>query len=805
MIKSRSKFLTILCLALVTCVCFAIGCFTLTKVNADEQTETSTVHVETILMDEGAQVRFKSAQGEHADKSGIRFTLYVNQQHYNTFTNPVVGIYVARESDLTTELDMSTPAKAPANAKHFIARSVEELSGDEAETIQDTYSLKGVLYGAPEEEYGEKLVANGYIKEADADISTVNFQGEAQTRSIAQVASAILANGSETDASNISDLKEYVDKFTAVQANFTMDTAVRTDMYKTAEPTLNVQNPAGLVATWDSSNKEVATVDADGNITRVGKGETDITATVGNKTITSKLTIGDPVPLIVDENTYSDYVNGDVPNKFIGAEELAELSIAGDYAGNATQFMIKGKVTNAGYRIKVPYTEQDFDALKADYNTVTMWLSATGVLTNSFNIDTGVTTFAKLAGAGGFGVTPKWQKLSITMDQFISLVDFETGTASVLATAHWSEGTYTDDVSLYFGDMIFEYVEPTILKVNADNYTKIYNDSDGALNNARTFVTNAECVTAGITGDYTGNATKFPTVNRFNKYTNPYTVDELNSIKNDFTHVTMWWAFTSTNEGKVYLYDSGIEGVVAPGTTAYTKNTWYKWTITIDQYIQLAAANNYEYVCPMYTTGDGSGGLSAMYSTASNTNFYFGDMYFEYIEPIILKVTADSYTGYYNNDIPSSYISAEDLATLNIAGDYTGNAVRFNMSTYKTNGGYKIKIPYTEQELLALKSKYNTVSTYVAITGVNGGRFFVDTAASRANYIANLAGYTELSITPTWQKISITIDQLITSMNSTTAEVKNYCPLIATSGAYATYDTNVYMYFGDMIFENIAE
>lgn len=327
----------------------------------------------------------------------------------------------------------------------------------------------------------------------------------------------------------------------------------------------------------------------------------------------------------------TDYVNSAVVKSYISADALDKLNIEGGYDGAATRFAIKGVITNSGYTVKVPYTEQELVALKADYNTVTMWLSATGVLTNSFNINTDVVSFAKLAGAGGFGVTPKWQKLSITMDKFISLVDFETGTARVLATAHWSNGTYTNDVSLYFGDMYFEYIEPTILKVNADNYTKIYNDSDGTLNNSRTFVTNAECVTAGITGDYTGNATKFPIVNRFNKYANPYTADELNSIKNDFTHVTMWWAFTSTNEGKVYLYDSGIEGVVAPGTNAYTKNTWYKWTITIDQYIQLAAANSYQYVCPMYTTGDGSGGLSAMYSTAANVNFYFGDMIFENI------------------------------------------------------------------------------------------------------------------------------------------------------------------------------
>ena len=341
----------------------------------------------------------------------------------------------------------------------------------------------------------------------------------------------------------------------------------------------------------------------------------------------------EPTILKVTSGNYSNYFNPDVTNAYISATRLETLDIDGNYSGDATQFMIKGKVTNAGYRVRVPYTEQELIVLKDNYNTVTMWLSATGVLTNSFNIDTNYTnTFATLAGADGFGVTPKWQKLSITMDKFISLVDFETGTAFVLATAHWSNGTYADDVSLYFGDMYFEYIEPTILNVNADNYTSYYN-TDG---------------------------------------------------------------------------------------------------------------------------------------------------------------------------IPRTYVSAEDLATLNILGEYTGNAVRFDMSTYKTNGGYKIKIPYTEQELLALKSKYNTVSTYVAITGVNGGKFFVDNATSRANYIANLAGYAELSITPTWQKISITIDQLITSMNSTNATVKDYCPLIATSGAYATYDTNVYMYFGDMIFENIV-
>ena len=827
MIKSRSKILTTLCLVLVACVCFAIGSITKTKVNADQQAVTPTVDVETILMDEGAQVRFKSAEGEHADKSGIRFTLYVNQQHYSTFTNPVVGMYIARESDLTTEFDMSTPEKAPASAKHFIANSVAELAGDDAETIQDTYSLKGVLYGAPESEYGVKLVANGYIKEADTDISTVNFPGTAQTRSIAQVASAILANGAETDESNVNDLKEYVDKFTAVQANFTMDAAVKTDMYKTAEPTLNVVNPAGLVATWDSSNKEVATVDANGNVTRVGKGETDITATVGNKTVTSKLTITDPAPLIVDENTYKNaytYDGATYFSTFVDKDSEELSSFTGDYHGNATKF----RLNNAhNYWLINDYTAEEISKLSLEYNKVTLWFAVDNIATGYLHLMENKSSFSNkvfsnenINAPGRHTLTSennkKWEKWEITINQYIALTtggyvdgskllfhayfdpaakdpafsavegtevtfyigdiefyfdpyivkvnsathteihnsslsqmyieagadeikDFSgeyngsakrflattnagyklnnpytskqlesiksmgytnvslyfahsimNGTASTreqsnpstvnsilysakaldwsnryftyeptgsqLACGTWykatitidqymslitgadestgntgtvlimalggTSGTNTATKYIYVGDIFFE--EPTIIDVDPISYTKIFNND---LNGYRSYVDRDTWVSEGITGDYTGNATKFSSVNRFQKYTNPFTEEELNALKDRYTHVSMWWAYTATGEGgSVYLYNAGFEGKFDSSTNVYARNVWYKWTITIDDYIELVSANNYEYLTPTYTAG-----TTDQYITASGASFYYGDMIFENI------------------------------------------------------------------------------------------------------------------------------------------------------------------------------
>lgn len=355
----------------------------------------------------------------------------------------------------------------------------------------------------------------------------------------------------------------------------------------------------------------------------------------------------EPSVALVDEATYTLFENKDVGTvKYVSAAELATLGIEGEYTGNAAKFsVVGGAATNKGYKIKNNYTAEELAILAQSYNTVTMWLSATGITSNSLNIDTNVENFATKAAAKSFGVTPQWQKLTLSMEEYIKLVattDYKY--CPLLATAHWSNGTY-ENLSIYFGDIAFSYVEPvveepTIVTVDSSNYRTIWN-----ADLPPTYVDKDTWTAAGITGEYTGNAVKMKLgSNQSYKIINEYTVEELNEIAKSYNTVSLWFAIKMSTDGTV-LYCNMLDGsktfisMAFPNdqATATVKSQWIKVSISIQEYIAMLkkatytpnggetrdgdwSRSNYSSYCPL---------IRFYLESPTAGDVYVGDVFFE--------------------------------------------------------------------------------------------------------------------------------------------------------------------------------
>ena len=87
--KMKKKTFALLCNTFIFALAFGVSLWAMPTKKAKADTFT----VETIQMVEGASVRIGET-GEHAEKEGLRFSLLVSKEYYESFENPVVGMYV---------------------------------------------------------------------------------------------------------------------------------------------------------------------------------------------------------------------------------------------------------------------------------------------------------------------------------------------------------------------------------------------------------------------------------------------------------------------------------------------------------------------------------------------------------------------------------------------------------------------------------------------------------------------------------------------------------------------------------------
>ena len=160
--------------------------------------------------------------------------------------------------------------------------------------------------------------------------------------------------------------------------------------------TVTPDNATHPEVTWDSSNKEVATIDQSGNVTIVGAGTTTITATAGGVIAEHTLVIGET--LTKEAVVKVTYANGTVVNSGTGSDVVID-TVVRNAEKNATAFehtdnntFVKGLNGDANGALQTNNSKGSYLLIK-DYNlgtsdfTISAWVY--------------VADMSKLSGGGG--------------------------------------------------------------------------------------------------------------------------------------------------------------------------------------------------------------------------------------------------------------------------------------------------------------------------------------------------------------------------------------------------------------------
>ncbi|MBQ9734785.1 MAG: hypothetical protein IJV95_02880 [Clostridia bacterium] len=347
----------------------------------------------------------------------------------------------------------------------------------------------------------------------------------------------------------------------------------------------------------------------------------------------------------VDQNTPGVAIyNNDIVSTFVAAGDDAIKDFTGGYTGNAVAFKI---ASNPNYRIKCSYSAEVVRAIGKEFNRVSMWIAVDGIesgyagMMNAGHIE-GYNSFQYKA----MGTTlvlksnqKQWIKISMSANEFADICGINE---YLNAFYIYCEGTLGENAKVYVGDIEFYQEAPsTVAIIDSATYKTVWN-----ADLQPTYVAAADLATAGLTGEYTGNAARFNIANNGGyRIINKYTVDELNLIAQDFDVISIWIAVAGYESGHLGIYDikdpsegrdafltTALGGQGSFTTLGLTNNTWKKVSLPINDYINLLkettgdwARKDYTSYCPLfriYTEGLNSG-------SANKAQIYIGDIVFE--------------------------------------------------------------------------------------------------------------------------------------------------------------------------------
>ncbi len=300
-----------------------VGGMTAISANADnEAVKTSAFTVET-----GASIRY-------SDPTGIRFKVKLGQTQYEELVDASAGTPVYKSSKalyatiapmtVIDEMTFDSNGLASLNGKGEVKVDVSTIRQGDADEKEDTnyYYANVVLGNVLYENLGREFVAIAYTKSGET-ISLMETK-PVEGRSVAYVASAVLADTSlSLDSTKQALLNEYVQLALAYEDGTVEETAK--ENYKNgdslsvnptlcvATKTMKIGDAFALTATldtevklfgkWTSSNADVATVDASGNVTAVAAGEATITYSVYGETATCEVAVQDADNVLLDSWT----------------------------------------------------------------------------------------------------------------------------------------------------------------------------------------------------------------------------------------------------------------------------------------------------------------------------------------------------------------------------------------------------------------------------------------------------------------------------------------------------------------------
>lgn len=277
--KNIKKILTVSCIAsFALTVALGVGVFAIPKAETDFSDFT---------MDAGAGVRMDNP-------TGIRFTANVGAKtkaSLENATDVTFGMLIAPTLGSDGKLTLDDVSDTSVKAKNLVTAVWSDGSTDW--TAKTAVGYNGAIVGGetvdfPKEKYSVALNAVGYVTYTIDDVTTTAYTKSTASRSLAQAVANALANG-VVDTNGF--LLDVLDKASVtVEVPKTLNMLVgRTEML------MATTSPANCTVVWSSDNESIATVDENGVVTAVAKGETAVTATLGDQVATTVVTVDEYV------------------------------------------------------------------------------------------------------------------------------------------------------------------------------------------------------------------------------------------------------------------------------------------------------------------------------------------------------------------------------------------------------------------------------------------------------------------------------------------------------------------------------
>ncbi len=337
-------------LGLSALVCLSCG---VAAVSASASEPTSTTAFEMVS---GASIRY-------SDPSGIRFKVKLGQTEYASLVSD--GAYKDGKTlkatiapyDVVSSLELNDTNLASLNGKGEVTVDPQTIHvGNPANGEDASYYYANVVLGTVQyHNLGRELCAFAYIDDGVED-TPHTFTAKSETRNVAYVAAATLADAEETKTSKQEAmLNDFIHLALSYEANVPEDDAKSATEKKTvsvemsATAVVDVGEPVTLTATpntsivmpsaWTSDNTAVATVE-NGVVTGVTKGTANITYTYGTATVTCAVTVTDIAAGLADANTnwatadYASFWTNDMKTEHATYDSVEEGLVMPVWSGN---------------------------------------------------------------------------------------------------------------------------------------------------------------------------------------------------------------------------------------------------------------------------------------------------------------------------------------------------------------------------------------------------------------------------------------------------------------------------------------
>lgn len=578
--------------------------------------------VETVLLQDGASIR------KSTENPGLRFNLFVNKTWYDTNKdNLTVGMYIAQTDTLTGDYNLTSDAgiaKIEADSINYlnVKMQPENVYKSATEDTANECYLFRVVLKMDSAYYLDDFTANGYFKLGETE--TV-YNATPCSRSVFEVADKAYHAG-ETEDSVLAFVNNALN-----EDNFNAPAPIVTNKYKADEALKFALPAAECTVTWSNSNEAVASVDQKtGEITKLGVGETTITATIGTTTRSTTLTIEKPIAVDVSDNKGISGYNPNVRNlayfdgwgyygDFVAAGSESLSALTGDYSGDAMKIQA---YQSSGYQLRNNFKESELNAMAQDYAYVRMWIAFVAEKEGQ-TVSIAASSAHLISNAFTFTEYGKWVKFDIPMSRYISLLSANDYTKCNFMNFVNPEG-HTG--ILYVGDVEFVEWPETYTILDAGVNYDAWREGDYTSGGKSTLCTDE----LNFAGGYTGGVAKiFRHSLKPYFMTNPITSEELaNVYKQHYNTVSIWVAQTADQEGDDKTFNTSGAGntyfayYVNPGAAVTVEwNTWTKLSISIEDYCRLLAANNYSAGIRLNKT--------SWHTAVVGDYLYIGNMFFE--------------------------------------------------------------------------------------------------------------------------------------------------------------------------------